>query len=140
MNAPIRDGLRGPEIGSLGDSEPPVPARRIAWTRLAALAIAACLLLNAALWTLSRAWLGGAVAVVEALAAILLVRERTRAFGVAVGAAASAMTALASMFGDDMAGLIVPLCLLGALIALARRLDRARSAAETGASPPVSES
>lgn len=101
--------------------------RRVAWTRLWALALAIGLVAHAVVRAAAHAWLGEATITLETVGAMLLVRSRTRPVGVMVGAAAAALAACVALLSADVEASLAPTLLLGALLLLGRRMDRERS-------------
>lgn len=101
--------------------------RRVAWTRLTALALSTCLVVHATIRALSRVWLGEAAAALEVAAAVLMARHGTRSIGVIVGAAILSLSVMAALLAGEFSATLEPLLLVNALLALGRRLDRERN-------------
>lgn len=101
--------------------------RRIAWTRLWALALAAGLLVHAMLRAAAHAWLGEVVVIMETAGALLLIRSRTRAIGVMIGAGAAAVATGIALLSAELDAVLAPTLLLAALLLLGRRMDQDRS-------------
>jgi hypothetical protein len=98
----------------------------VAWTRLAAIALAIGLVLHAVSRAAAHVWLCEACTAVEAVAAALLLRARTRSAGVLFGVAALSLALGTAILAADFAAVPAPLLILAGLLLIARHLDRGR--------------
>jgi hypothetical protein len=100
--------------------------RRVAWTRLIALALAV-IILGRALWRGGLEFTPAQAAIaLEVGAAVLLVRRYSRGVGVMVGAGAMGVEAMAAMLDGEFQKTLLPAMLGIALLTLGKQIDRDR--------------
>lgn len=116
---------RGPHRAS-----PPLAAgggtgrRRVAWTRLVALALAAALVVQAALHAAAATVLGLSVGAMQAAGALFLLQKRTRSIGVLVGVAAVALAIGVDLLDGSIGAAGAPTLVAFGLLILAGLIDR----------------
>lgn len=109
--------------------------RRIAWTRLIALALAAAMVVQAALHAASATVLGLFVGAMQGAAALLLSQRRTRSAGVFVGVTAVALAIGIALLNESVGAAVAPTLVGIGLLILAGLIDREHRSGMANAPP-----
>lgn len=100
--------------------------RRVAWTRLWALALAGGLIIQAVARATAMLGFDEILIIMQLVSAILLTRRHTRSTGVLVGAGVTSIAVLFTVLNGEFEKALVPVLLIGGLLLLGKQLDRHR--------------